>query len=169
MLFCGTSIFPIRISSMLKKLLIGVLVFVSCGVVGFAGMIGYVFYSAKPSYQVVAKDVEITTEWTDLTMTAPMKAEQDRQMIVLSGNGLDTRSFEAVLPDGTVVKPEIQIIDDQGSVYDTRLSTMNYRGPGFGPAKGLAFPKDRTYVKLRVRSDIPFKITKIYWVSSRLE
>lgn len=162
-----------RIYFMLRKIFFGVFIFAAVTLVGFTGVVGYAFYNSKPNYRVVAKNVEIDSEWKEIIVDPPMIAAKTKQMVLLSGKGLDTRSgdneFEAYLSDGTTVKLEIEIVDSEGNIYETRLSTMNYLGPGFGSAQKMGFPKDREYTKIRLRSDKPITLSKIYWVTAELD
>lgn len=87
-------------------------------------------------------------QWVLLDLEAPFK---------LGGEGVQ-------LPDGEVINPEIDVIDQYGNSF-----TFVWRGTrGGGPIYGYTvgsdkLPRDRQYKAVRIRSPRPIECKAIYW------
>jgi len=113
----------------------------------------------------------ITSEWLEIT-TPMLKVVGKTPLVILELEGDYVPDFGARklrYPDGTFSAPEVQLVDEQGNVFPLYLLMAHHRdrtgsnamgGAGFG---SLDLPRDRSYVKLRIRSEKPMKVSKIIW------
>jgi hypothetical protein len=113
--------------------------------------------------QIVAKNVQITDEWTEITPIQLLESTNQFQAILLS-----TECFNE-----TEINPEIEIIDENGKVYrlkgGSRLNShfkfsLDEKLHGFD-----SFPRDVKYRTIRIRSDKTFKCEKIIWYDYTLK
>ena len=131
--------------------------------------------SQADSYEVkISGPVTIGNEWVELKPQPPLKAEKDFQMIYLElespfkydlyNEGKEPNKGAGILmPDGEVINPEIEVIDQQGNTFN-----LVWRGAiGFKPTYDLPYPnkwpRDREYKLVRIRSPRPIKCKAIYW------
>ena len=106
----------------------------------------------------------VTSEWMQITLDKPLKPERDVQVIMLYLEEPYVGDFEAKavrLPDGTLVQPEVQLLDTAGKTY-----TLKYYG--FFGRKLIMFtlPDElmgRDYSTVRLRSDKPIRCKEIIW------
>jgi hypothetical protein len=127
------------------------------------------------SYEVKISDsVTIGEEWVELHPESPLKAEKDSQIVYLDleppftddmyrkGNG-PNKGKGILMPDGDVINPEIEVIDQHGNTFKFVYSG----GIGIKPTYELPYPnelpRDRTYTTIRIRSPKPIKCKAIYW------
>lgn len=164
-----------------KHILIGLLVGVGLLAAAFYGLIVYLQYDFS-NEQVVTTDILVTESWTDIVPESPMNVSKQIQTVYLEIKGykLDNHqaaSWEIKLPDGTVIKPELQLIDGSGNTFilehgshllrqDVDLIGFSITANNGGNTK---IPDDRTYTKLRIRSDKPFRCSKIIWSNRNLK
>ena len=106
----------------------------------------------------------LTPEWMQITLDKPLKPERDVQVIMLYLEEPYVGDFEAKavrLPDGTLVQPEVQLLDTAGKTY-----ALKYYG-FFGRQLILFTLSDqlmgRDYSTVRVRSDKPIRCKEIVW------
>ncbi len=130
----------------------------------------------RDSYEVkISGSVEITDQWIELHPKPYLKPDKDYQLIVLElesplkydlyREGKEPNKGQGILmPDGEVINPEIQVIDQYGNTFN-----LVYAGArrSFWPAYNLAYPnawpRDREYKTVRIRSPRPIKCKAIYW------
>ena len=134
---------------------------------------GYIVYSllTRQIDREIAGNLSISSEWVEITPRPPLKARNRTQTVILYIDGYkrdiaDTRS-QIIMPDGTVLNPEVEVIDEYGKVYPLRIGQWLSGGVGFSrdsdPGSNSRFPQDRTYSKVRIRSAQPFKVVKVFW------
>lgn len=133
------------------------------------GYVALVIYINIPSDIILAKNANVTPEWTEIDVKPAVRAEHRYQSISLT---IANIAWEAKLDgmihleDGTMLRPELELIDENGSVQPLTLSgfTRKYGvAANYRATEGtLGFAKDRKFVKLRIKSDIPFA-SKIAW------
>ncbi|MDT7542179.1 MAG: hypothetical protein QOE33_2083 [Acidobacteriota bacterium] len=117
----------------------------------------------------VARDITISSEWVEMTPKKPLEAERQVQYLMLDITTPFKPDYDSAglhLSDGSLVIPQVQLVDEQGTTYDLK--------PAAGE-KGMAFywsnpnphevglPKDRKYLSVRIRCDRPFHCSRIYW------
>jgi hypothetical protein len=131
----------------------------------------------KDSYQVkLSGPLVVGNDWVELHPEQPLKAEKTFQFVILDlepplkcdilgeGNGPD-RGKGILMPDGGVINPEIEVIDQDGNAFS--LVWRGARGGLSSPAYRLPYPnelpRDREYKAVRIRSPKPIKCKAIYW------
>lgn len=130
----------------------------------------------RDSYEVkVSGPVAISSEWLEFKPDKPLKAEKDLQMILLElepplkddfysqGTG-SNRGKGILMPDGDVINPEIQVVDQYGNAFQLVYSGARQT---FSPVYDLPYPnkwpRDRQYTTVKIRSSKPIKCKAIYW------
>lgn len=136
-------------------------------------------------HQEISGSVTIGSEWTEIVPPVPLKPYATLQEVVLRFDDYDRKNFTdnlqgeiLNLADGRKTKIEAFLFDDKGESYELQIMGTGGEGGGFTLSrkmipdiangnpnyKYLNFPTDRTYVKLKLRSEIPIKCDKIEWV-----
>jgi hypothetical protein len=120
----------------------------------------------------IAGATAITPQWLEIGPTPALKASGKQSLVILDLEGDYTPDFQAQMlrfPDGSLGMPEVQLVDQQGQVFPLHFLMVHHRdrtgsnvmgGAGFGSPD---LPTDRSYGKVRVRSDKPIKCSKIIW------
>jgi hypothetical protein len=120
----------------------------------------------------IAGSTAVTSQWLEITPAPVLKPSGKTSLVILELEGDYTPDFQAQMlrfPDGALGMPEVQLVDEQGNVFPLRFLMVHHRdrtgsnvmgGAGFGSPD---LPKDRSYGKVRVRSDKPIKCSKIIW------
>jgi hypothetical protein len=120
--------------------------------------------------------------WLEFSPTPYLKADKDWQEVGLEleqpfnddffseGKG-PNKGKGILMPDGDVINPEIEVVDQYGNVFP--LVYSGAKGVG-GNGKGGTitykrphpdeFPRDREYKSVRIRSSKPIKCKAIYWL-----
>jgi len=131
------------------------------------------------TYLEIAGDVFITTEWTEFKPVESTKFERKCQEVYLSviGCRMDTEKEGLILPDGSVVNPEVQIVDEFGEKHQLHGGSYGVMPVG-GDSDLLKvnragysgkLPKYQEYRSVLVRSDKPFHCSKIVWHNYNLK
>ena len=122
----------------------------------------------------IAGSTAITSQWLEIKPAPVLKPSGKTSFVILELEGDYTPDFQAQMlrfPDGALGMPEVQLVDQQGHVFPLHFLMVNHRdrtgsnvmgGAGFGVPD---LPTDRSYGKVRVRSDKPMKCSKIIWRS----
>lgn len=109
--------------------------------------------------RVIAEDIVITSQWSEIKLRRPLSASQRSQFI----------SLDLKQADSAVNIPQIQLIDEAGYAYDLRAGKVTSSGNSvvipFDLSKASSLTKDRTYSVVRVRSDARVECNKIVWHS----
>ena len=131
----------------------------------------------RDSYRVqLSGPLTIGNEWIELRPSALLKAEKDFQLVVLDleppfkydllkeGQGAN-KGQGILLPEGEVINPEIQVIDQDGDTFNLIWSGATGAAPS--PTYDLPYPnklpQDREYKAVKIRSPRPIKVKAIYW------
>lgn len=129
------------------------------------GVIGFYLFRSPFLDREIKGQVTISSYWLEITPDKPLKPERDVEEVELSLEPPfigDFESHKVRLPDGSLVLPEVQLIDQNGNTFN-----MKYRG--FNGRMNIYFsnfdelPKDREYRTVRIRSEKPINCKKIYW------
>lgn len=133
-------------------------------------------------HQSISGAIEIGTDWVEITPPQPLKPITESAVKIQYSNSDVHDSFsddgtELILADGRKTKIEAILYDDKGKDYE-----LGIVGSGSGIHFGLKpvneikdgrasysfpdFPKDKVFVKLRVRSRIPLKCDNIEWINT---
>ena len=133
-------------------------------------------------HQPISSAVTIGSEWVEIVPPTPLKPFGSEQWVNLgyteyskSGYSDGVEGTTLNLADGRKTRIEAFLYDDKGENYELQIGgvgggvvlsrkmlVINTNGkPDY---KALDFPTDRTYTKLRIRSEIPLKVNQIEWV-----
>jgi len=161
----------------MKKVIISILIGLCCLAILFGGFVVYAMYRMKPVKQVIATDLLVSTEWSEILPKTPMQVNRRTQSVELNIDGykhdLFEKGWQIKFPDGTIVKPEVKIFDEYGNVFDlhdaARVGNIVGFKPEYDSNRYTTFPKDRNYTKIRIRSDKPFKCSNITWTNMDLK
>lgn len=134
-------------------------------------------YIAKP----IAKDVEVNSEWKVIEIKTLLQIKKQVQKISLKIEGYESKtndnSFKIKLKDGTVLNPEIILVDENNKKYQLKDCCRTYKGATTDSAEfdldqkiaGIeSLPKDVKYKALMIKSEIPFKCD-IAWIDNDLK
>lgn len=155
-----------------QKLLIAIVVL--CGVPFLLAGIWALSLLTLNSEQNVSGQMTLTPEWVSITPPKPLRPAKQSQEIVLDvdpAEGLvrDNSNLKQIrLASGTVVRPEVQIVDQHGNVF-TADWVVRYPTPSrYEHGVSVQFnepdlPQDRDYTEVRVKSDKPLKLFRIVW------
>jgi hypothetical protein len=152
-----------------------VTLFVVAGVCGLALLVfvGDLIYAiaSSDSEQIVSGPTTLSAQWTEFAPRKPLRPSKQTQEIVLDvepSEGLveDNLHPERMqLSNGVFLHPQIQLVDSQGNLFNAEVSRYPvpslYKNGLSGYVSDL--PKDRTFTKVRVRSDSPVRLSRIVW------
>lgn len=122
--------------------------------------------------QIVAENVQITNEWTEINSEKPLEPTNSIQAVQLLINGYEREvgspDFGNItLTDGTKISPEVEIVDENGKSYQLKDGHRVGDFVGFSVDDKIhgssKFPKNVSYKTIRIRSDKPFSCEKIIW------
>jgi hypothetical protein len=157
-----------------KRLLIAVLALV---VFQLLSLIWFV-HSLKDVDRVIAEDIVVTSQWSEIKLQRPLSASQRPQLISVDlkssggatnpASGFTLKVHESrEAPPETIAVPEIQLVDQDGYAYDLQAGKATRSGNSvvvpFELNKGPGFNKDRTYNLVRIRSDERVQCNKVIW------
>jgi hypothetical protein len=136
----------------------------------------YRLYNPYLDYEISGYTT-IRTEWTEISFANLIIPERPENEVIVEFESLYTPSRQdegLLLPDGSILAPEIQVVDQQGNIFE--LNKVLGLGPqSFG--RGMVdpetwknkLPRDRSYKAIRIRSNKSVKATRIYWQSYSFE
>jgi hypothetical protein len=131
--------------------------------------------SQRDSYRVkISGPVTITDGWLELNPGTNLKADRTFQWVVLElkppfkddfhdeGKG-PNRGKGILLPDGEVINPEIEVIDQFGNKFNLVYAGAEGLNPKYGARYPDKLPRDREYTVVRIRSPKPIECQAVYW------
>ena len=70
-----------------------------------------------------------------------------------------------VLPDGSIVRPQIELVDKDGETYELNVPSLFLSNTGeiLAYFSGSDLPNGKTYIKVRIRSDSPVRCNRVFW------
>ena len=170
-----------RISSSMNKAVIAILsiiLLLGLFTVVFYAVVNYSLKSINEQMenmhrrQTIAENVHVTSEWIQIKpekALEPMKLGQTVELLIKDyEHDIHKDDFGNIqLKDGTFIKPEVEIIDENGKVYQLEDVSRHGNLIGFRPNEEIhgtfSFPKNVTYKAIRIRSDKPFLCKQIIW------
>jgi hypothetical protein len=157
----------------LRKILLITLVVIGVAVLVVLGWSLYTFATMQ-SDRDVATGVNIFADWLEITPQPPLKATKQVQHLIILVDGYkrsidDTRN-RLPLPDGTMADPEVELVDEGGNTYGLQPSLLVSGGVGYTGdyAPHSSLPQNKSFTKVRIRSDNPFRAAKIIWQNQNL-
>lgn len=146
------------------------------GVVLCVGLMFTQFFYRSDSYRVkLSGPITIGNDWVELHPKSPLKADKNLQMVLLElkapfkndfyNEGKAPNTGKGILmPEGDVINPEIEVIDQYGNTFKLVYSGSQNGAPSYSlPYPNHKFPRDREYKTVRIRSPRPIKCKAIYW------
>lgn len=118
--------------------------------------------------QELAGTTTTGSQWLEIVPKSPLRVERQRHMIALD---LD-RSINAeregsglVLPDGSIVRPQVELVGQDGTIYELNKPSffLSNTGEILAYFSGSDLPSDKAYIKVRIRSDRPVRCNRIFW------
>ena len=142
----------------------------------FVGLLLYKRMGPLPTLtdRDIAGDTAITSQWLEIKPKPVLKPSSKISLVILELEGDYMPDFQSQMlrfPDGTLGMPDVQLVDEQGNVFSLHFLMVHHRdrtgspvigGAGFGAPE---LPADRSYAKVRLRSDKPLKCSKVIWRS----
>lgn len=148
---------------------IGLVILVVLSLVVFTSM--NIYRSLNPYLdREILGTTTLTTEWLEITPKEPLQASRRVQQVTLVLEPYikkDKNSWGIVLPDGSVVTLEVQIIDQYGNIYNLTAPEF-ISTPGTNKTIERSFgiydlPQDRLYKAVRIRSSKSINVSRIIW------
>jgi hypothetical protein len=134
-----------------------------------------IFLLTWSSEEMVTGPVLISSQWAEFSPRKPLVPAKQYQVILLEVDPaealvVDNSNLERIqLGNGVLLKPEIELVDSEGNIFVAEV----YRSPVpsyldnsiVGNVRDL--PQDRRYTKVRVRSNVPVRLSRIVWYCSK--
>jgi hypothetical protein len=150
-------------------LLVGLVCLIPVVILGVSMSINLYRYFNPYLDQDITGPVTVSSDWLEIVPKKPLRVERQIQMIVLDLDEsikLERDDWGLVLPDGSVVTPQVQLIGDDGTTYD-----LNHPSTWWNPSTRVTYaqfslpdlPKDKAYRAVRIRSDKPVRCNRIFW------
>ena len=155
------------------KILLIIIVIVAVAILWVIVSTSY-WFATKQSDREVATGVNVSTDWLEITPRPPLKATKQVQHLIILVDGysrsLDDTRNRLPLPDGTLADPEVEVVDESGNVYQLHPSLLVSAGVGYTGhyAQRSSLPQNKSFIKIRIRSDKPFRASKIIWENENL-
>jgi hypothetical protein len=153
-------------------LLLGLICLVPVVIVGFY-MSADLYHFFNPYLdRDIAGPMTISSAWTEIVPKEPLKPERQVQYIYLETTqpfDPDYSTWGIRYSDGSVVVPEVQLVDQDGNSYNLQPSSYSLKDPSRSDVvSGIGFdrqdlPKDKVYLMVRVRSGKAISSSRIYW------
>jgi hypothetical protein len=112
----------------------------------------------------------LSNDWLEITPAKPLRADRIVQQVVIYVEKPITEEaygWSLVLPDGSRVTPEVELVAEDGNIYELNVpSSATYPNSVEALQRGFGFrglPKDKLYRKVRLRSAKPVNVLKIVW------
>jgi len=110
---------------------------------------------------VTDKRVDISSEWQEVVPLRPLRCERRNQEIQLYSSTPHSASIHPlgiVLPNGKVAKPEVQLVGEDGKIYE--LSDLSLLGDAV-VLSSKALPRSFNFGKVRIRSNEPLQLSQV--------
>ena len=152
-----------------KRIISAILILIAIAVLIWVGMVVWrIFFHETLKNVVLARDFEITSEWKEIGTRNDLKVEKKYHYISLQIEPplkAAKTKWGIIVPGGEIVTPEIRIIDIEGKEYSLAITGNS----GGGPSEIIDYeyegnlPIDKTYQKVRLRSDYPMTVKAVFW------
>lgn len=122
--------------------------------------------------QSIGRNVEVASVWQEIKLAEPLNFNkrvqylrvsiQDSHTMVTAGN------TQITLGDGSVVNPEIELINSAGETYRLENSGSVNDDPKFSFANNVK-PDDKVIKLVRIKSNANFVAKELVWVNMNLK
>lgn len=129
--------------------------------------------------QTICGSLRVSSEWTEINLSKPFKPKREENAVmfdfatalnekdVVTGN--DVSKWGIRFPDGTVALPEVNLVDQDGSVYPLTIDFFDTKLVGFRMIDARThlenLPRDKVFRAVRVRCARDISFSKVYWYS----
>jgi len=157
----------------MRKIILATIITIGSVLLLFILFIASVWLITSWNDKTLAKNLAVTSEWAEINIQPPVKPVNRFQAIYLRPVNFkvdrEAKNFDIKLSDGKVVEPEIEIYDEFGNVFQLHKSgfAMSWKDDvEFTPGNNTytELPTNRTYTRIRIRSDLPFGYERIKWI-----
>ena len=112
----------------------------------------------------ISGSILVSSPWLEIVPQQPLTADRQIQYVII--NFAERGAPEVVsrgirMADGTVVIPEVELVDERGGLFPLRAVAFGEDAMGFSSDKDL--PRDRTYRALKIKANKPIKVSNIHW------
>jgi hypothetical protein len=146
-------------------------------VLGVFGLAVYRYYDIRTIDRTLATNLSVSSEWIELSFDPPLRVLRRQQDLNIRIPGLDQVQDrgsppQIKLPDGRVIKPELEIYDEFGNRFEYNFNGFRHSPATiifvlkYDPERYKSLPQDRSYPRLRIRSDVPFVCERLNWRNS---
>jgi hypothetical protein len=114
--------------------------------------------------QQLSGPVVVSTDWLEIKPKEPLKADRQIQYVLVNfaqPGTADVKSRGLRLADGTLVVPEVELVDDRGNSFGLKAVAFGETVMGFSSDGDL--PKDRTYPSVRIKTNRSIALSSIHW------
>ncbi|MER3478818.1 MAG: hypothetical protein C4287_23105 [Leptolyngbya sp. ERB_1_2] len=137
---------------------------ISVGIYAFNRM----FYRNYYLDIVLAENVTISSAWLEIESNGRISERKDRQFISLllePSFKLDPYAKAIVVPDGRKINPEIILVDADGNEHPLTYAKGRIGEAGEQASYGyrIDFPQKSSFLRVKLRSDIPIETKAILW------
>jgi hypothetical protein len=121
----------------------------------------------------------VSSDWREIIAIKPFTAEREENAVMFDFaiplnekdlvTGNDVTKWGIRFSDGSVIMPEVQLVDQNGNVYPLIVGFFSTKLVGFrmiDPATQLEnLPRDKTFRAVRVRCARDISFSRVYWYS----
>ena len=142
------------------------------GMLGFVVLLVWAYarywFATKQSDREIARSLSIDSDWVEILPKPPLRIQKHVQCLLLLTDGDIQRSVtlptQFELPDGTLIDPEVEVVDGIGNVMrlESFLQNSNL-------AYKTDFTKGEVLTRVRIRSQTPFRCSRVIWECERLK
>ena len=118
--------------------------------------------------QELAGPTTINAQWLEITPKSPLRITRQRHLVALElDKSIRTGAGDArlILPDGSIVRPQVELVSDDGKTYELNQPSLFAANTGETLAyfSGDDLPREKAYVRVRIRSDKPVRCNRMFW------
>jgi hypothetical protein len=114
--------------------------------------------------QQISGPVVLSADWLEIKPKQPLKAERQIQQVVIEfaqHGTADVKNRGLRLADGTLVIPEVELVDDRGNHFALKAVAFGETAIGFSAEDKL--PNDRTYPSVRIKANRSIALSSVNW------
>ncbi len=118
--------------------------------------------------QELAGPTTTTSQWLEIVPESPLRVERQRHMIALALDKsirTEPKGSGLLLTDGSIVRPQVELVGTDNKTYQLNVPSLFLLNTGeiLAYFSSEDLPNDKTYIKVRIRSDRPVRCNRIFW------
>jgi hypothetical protein len=124
----------------------------------------------------VSGQITVTNEWKEIVFDKPYKPVKNQQSLclVFAEPVVEVpKEWHPRLKDGRKLIFEIKIVDLQGNLFTfNKIESLNTEQTCFTAEDkefNTIFPPNRTLIKMKLKSNVPVSLNRIYWHSYNIQ